>query len=297
MQTTHRTHISRLHDPVIGPNAKLRQALSCAYDKQGEIDIFYNGVPLAAQQVVPPGIYGFQPDYKNPYGFDLVKARRLIDEAGYPHGIDPKTGKPLELSIDVTATGAEERQIAEYHQRQFEQLGIRIKMIENTFARMLEKEDQGNFQMAAGTGWGADYPDPENFFFLYYGRNFPPEGKNINRYKNPEFDRLFEKMATMENSPERLGIVKKMNEILNEDCPMVLQLHKAYYTVVQPFAPRTQNNLMLEGGAKYARVDYAMREEKRREWNPVAKWPIFVGLGMVLAALGYAAHWNRRQDV
>ena len=71
----------------------------------------------------------------------------------------------------------------------------RIRVVENNFARMLEKQDQGNFQIATGSGWGADYPDAENFFFLFYSKNMPPAGKNSSRYVDPEFDKDFEQMS------------------------------------------------------------------------------------------------------
>ncbi len=285
-----------LEDPVLGLNKKLRQALSCALDSQGWIDIFYNSVPPVAQQLVPPGIFGYQPEFRNPYGFDLKKARQLIAEAGYPNGRD-KEGKQLVLTMDVNASGAEERQSVEYNQRLLEQLGIKVIILENNFGGMLEKHDQGNFQMAYGTGWGADYPDPENFFFLFYSKNFPPAGKNVSRYKNVEFDRLFEQMATMENSPARFEIVKQLNAILVEDCPAILEFNKAYYVVVQPFAPRTHNNLMLEGGIKYSWIDYELRERNRREWNPRARWPVAVAVLGVFGALGFGLFLNRRRNV
>ena len=73
-------------------------------------------------------------DWKNPNAYNLERARKqLIAEAGYPNGLDPKTGKPLELTMDVTATGSEERQTAEYEQRCFEALGIRIKVLRKHF--------------------------------------------------------------------------------------------------------------------------------------------------------------------
>ena len=61
-------------------------------------------------------------------------------------------------------------------------------------------------------GWNADYPDPENFLFLLYGPNkkVGNNGENASNYENPKFDALFEKMANMENSPERLKIIKEM---------------------------------------------------------------------------------------
>src|SRR5437899_2564522 len=126
---------------------------------------------------------------------------------------------------------------------------------------------------------------------------FPPVGKNISRYKNPEFETLFEKMAAMENSPERLEIVHRMNDILNEDCPNILNFHRAMYELIQPWAPRTHHNLMLEGGVKYGQLDYSLREQKRREWNRKPVWPVAVALGFVVAGLVYARRVNRRRNV
>ncbi|MDQ3621163.1 MAG: ABC transporter substrate-binding protein [Verrucomicrobiota bacterium] len=286
-----------MQDPVIGRNKKLRQALSCAYDPQGYSNLLYGGVAPVAQQLLSPGIFGHQRDFRNPYGPNLDKARQLMAEAGYPGGRDPNTGQALELTMDTTSTGAEERQLAEYEQRQLEQLGIRVRVIENTFARMLEKQDQGNFQIAAGTGWGADYPDPENYFFLFTSNNFPPTGKNISRYENEEFDRLFAQMATMENTPERMAIIRRMNDLLIEDCPNILNFHKAYYLVIQPWAPRTHENTMLERGFKYYTTDPVLREQKRREWNPIPAWPMSVPLGVLVAGLGYGIFLNRRRNV
>jgi len=218
----------------------------------------------------------------------------LIAEAGYPNGIDPKTGAPLELTMDVTATGSEERQTAEYEQRHFEALGVKIKVIENTFAKMLEKEDTGQFQIAPSTGWGADYPDPENFFFLFYSKNIPPAGKNASRYVSAEFDGLFEKMSIMDNGPERLALCRRLNEILAEDCPCAFNFQKAYYVVVQPWARRTHANMMLEGGLKFAQLDVALREKCWHEWNRPTLWPLALIVLILAGALRYAFLWNRR---
>jgi ABC-type transport system substrate-binding protein len=286
-----------MQDPVLGPNKKLRQALSCAFDGQSYSDIFWNSVAPVAQQMIPPGIFGYEKDYHNPYGYDLEKARRLIAEAGYPNGIDAKTGRQLELSLEASANGSEERQMTEFVQKGFEQLGIKVNVNENTFAALLAKEDNGNFQILDGTGWGADYPDPENFYMLLNSRNFPPEGKNVSRYKNPEFDKLFDQMATMDNSPERLAIVDKLRDMINEDCPQIFTFHKAFYTTTQPWARRTSTNMLLEGAFKYQQLDSPLREKLRRDWNRTPSWPPFV-LGLaIIGAIGYAIQLNRQRNV
>lgn len=285
-----------LDDPVVGKNKKLRQALSAAYDAQTYSDIFFNGVAPVATQILPPGFFGYDEKRVNPYGYNFEKAKQLLAEAGYPNGRDA-SGKQLELTIQAVTDGGESRQRAEFDQKVMQKLGIVVKIAENDFPTLLNKKDKGQFQMGSGSGWGADYPDAENYFFLFYSKNIPPAGKNETRYNNPEFDRLFEQMATMEDSPERLEIINQMNDILAEDVPLILTFNKHFYTVIQPWARRTHNNLMTEGGVKYLQIDAELRAQVRGEWNRKPLWPLWVGGGVFACAGIYAFRWNRRQRV
>ena len=287
-----------MEDPLIGKNKKLRQALSCAMDWATYSRIFYSGVAPVSEQLVPHGLFGYDANYKNPNGFNLEKAKQLLAEAGYPNGYDAKTGEQLTLTVEEPVAGTEERQRAEYNRRGLEQLGIRIKINENTFARVLERLEQGTFQLGSGTGWMLDYPDPENFFMLFYSKNFPREGANYCRYSNPEYDKLYEEMAIMENGPERLAIIQKMNAILADDCPMILQFDKAFYVATQPWSRWTHNSPMIEGGfQKYHQVDAEMREKVRADWNHKPLWPIAVLAALLVGGVVYAVRWNRTDHV
>ncbi len=287
-----------MEDPVVGKNVKLRKALSRAYNATTYTEIFYNGVSPVSHQLLPRGFFGYDPNYVNPNGYDFEKAKRLLAEAGYPDGRDAKTGEQLTLTLEEPVSGNEERQRAEYQQRAFEKLGIKIKVNENTFARVIERLEQGTFQIGSGTGWMADYPDGENYFFLFYSKNFPREGANYCRYSRPDFDRAYEQMAVMENGPERLALIQRMNEMLAEDCPVIFEFAKAYYVATPPWGKWTHNNPMIEGGFnKYHQVDAAMRARIRPEWNRRPLWPL-IALGALLAAgLAYAVRWNRGQHV
>jgi oligopeptide transport system substrate-binding protein len=284
-----------MENPVIGKNRKLRQALACAYDPKTYSEIFYNGVAPVATQLIPPGIFGFEKERKSKYSFNVERGRQLIAEAGYPNGRDAQ-GRQLELTIDAVSSGSEDRQRSEYDQRYFEALGIKVKVSESTFARLMDKQDEGSFQISTSSGWGADYPDPENYFFLFYSKNFPPAGKNYVRYNNPEFDKLYEEMAVMENTPERMAIIRRMNDIIAEDVPIIPTFNKQFYTVVQPWARRTHNNLMLEGGIKYLTLDPVLRDRLRSEWNRKPLWPIGLGGALLLVGIAYAVQVNRRRN-
>jgi ABC-type transport system substrate-binding protein len=101
-----------MEDPVLGaaagdPGRKLRQAMSLAIDVQPYLELFLNGRGVPAQTVLPPGLFGYDERYKNPFRqYDLVRAHKLLAEAGYKDGIDTKTGRRLRLSFDTSATTA-----------------------------------------------------------------------------------------------------------------------------------------------------------------------------------------------
>lgn len=287
-----------MQDPLVGQNVKLRKALACAYDAREYVQIFYSGVAPLSNQLLPRGLFGYDPQYADPNRFDLERARRLLAEAGYPDGRDAKTGEQLVLSIDEPVDGSEMRERAEYEVSLFERLGIKFKINEGTFARTMERLEQGNFQIGSGTGWMADFPDPENFFFLFYSKNFPREGANYCRYNKPEFDRAYEKMAAMDDGPERLELIKQMNKMLADDCPVIWEFNKAFYVATQPWARWTNNHPMIENGfAKYHQVDPVLRVKYQAEWNRKPLWPLVV-LGLCLVAgIAYAVNWNRQNHV
>ena len=76
------------------------------------------------------------------------------------------------------------------------------------------KNKQGQMWFLA---WGADYPDAEDFLGLYYSKNVSP-GSNDANYRNPEFDKLYEKSLTLPDGPGRTALYKQMSKIVTDDC-------------------------------------------------------------------------------
>jgi ABC-type oligopeptide transport system substrate-binding subunit len=135
-------------------------------------------------------------------------------------------------------------------------------------------------------GWNADYPDPENFFFLLYGDNAKvgKGGENASNYRNPAFDQLFERMRNMEDGPERWGLIQAMQEILRHDAPWVFGLHPKTFALSHAWYSNRKPNLLANNGLKYLRIDGAERERKRAEWNRPVVWPLLL-LALVMVGI------------
>lgn len=301
-----------MRDPVVGGYSdaarKLRQAISIAYDTEEFISIFMNGRGIPAQGPLPPGIFGYRDGEAgaNKYVYDwndgapkrksLALAKQLLAEAGYPNGIDAKSGKPLVLHLDITASGPEDKARLSWYRKQFEKINIQLDVRNTLYNRFQEKMSQGTAQIFVW-GWNADYPDPENFMFLLYGPNRKMEknGENAANYENSEFDRLFDVMKNMSNGPERQAVIDKMTDIVRRDAPWLFGLHPKDFALYHAWYKNSKPNLMAHNTLQYKRIDTVLREQKRREWNEPVTWPLW--LILVLSAVGavpaYWIYWTR----
>jgi oligopeptide transport system substrate-binding protein len=276
-----------MDDPVFGgyteDKKKLRQAISLAVDSNQYIDLSLQGMGMPAQWIVPPGLEGFDPNFKNPYRqFDpkLVKAKQLLAEAGYPDGVDKKTGKRLELNYDYYATSPALAQTMRLFQKQIQRLGVQVNLVINqysTFNSRIEKKQVQFFQF----GWNADYPDAENFAFMLYGPNESP-GPNASLYNNPEYNKLFLQMRDMNDSPERNAIMAKMREISTEDCPWIYLTYPVTRSLIQPWVANQRANPLAADSMKYVRVDPEKRVELQSSCNKAIYWPILAGIACIV---------------
>jgi oligopeptide transport system substrate-binding protein len=300
-------------DPVVGGiggrGTKIRQAISIAVDQEEYISIFQNGRGIAAQGPLPPGIFGHE---SGPEGIDSVVydwvdgkpqrkavevARQLMVEAGYPNGRDEKTGEPLVVFLDTTGGGMGEKSRLDWLTRQFAKIDVQLVVRSTDFNRFQDKIRKGNVQLYY-LGWNADYPDPENFFFLLDGREgkVAKGGENASNYANPEFDRLFAAMKNMENTPERLQIIRAMNRILHHDAPWDFGLHPKSYTLAHRWLKNRKPNDVGNNILKYQRIDAADRERARREWNQPVLWPFVLGFAVLaLAVIPVIIGYRRRE--
>lgn len=281
-------------DSLVGGDSerarKLRRALAIAIDYEEFVSIFANGRGVSGQSPIPPGIFGYLEGEAgiNHYVYDWVngalkrksieEAKKLLAEAGYANGLDVKTGQPLVIYLDTTATGVGSKSRLDWLRKQLDKINVQLVARATDYNRFQDKIRRGDTQMFY-LGWNADYPDPENFLFLLYG----PQGKvakggeNASNYMNPEYDRLFEQMKNMPNSPARQLILDHMLEILRRDSPWLWGYHPKDFVLHHSWIYNSKPNKMANNSIKYLRIDAVQRDELRKQWNQPLLWPLWLG--------------------
>lgn len=241
-------------DPLLGKNLNLRKAISHAMDTNTLLEKFYNGRGIIAHSPIPPGIDGYEKDFKNPYKeFNLGAAKAYLEKAGYPGGKGLPT---IEFSTTNSTTA---RQMAEYTQQNLAAIGINLKINATSWPQFTDKIRDKKAQMW-GIAWSADYPDAENFLQLLYGKNISP-GPNGANYQNKDFDNLYEQALKLPPGPKRTELYKGMKRIFVEDLPWITGIHRKGYTLYHGWLKNFKNHAIINGDAKYWKIDLKKKAE------------------------------------
>ncbi len=303
-------------DSVVGgygeAQRKLRRAIAIAFNEEEFIAIFLNGRGISAQGPIPPGIFGYLPGKLgiNPWIYNwhnneivrkpLSEAQQLLAQAGYPNGIDPKTGQALIINYDImTSGGPDENAQFNWMRKQFAKLNIQLNIRATLYNRFQDKMRSGDVQFF-GWAWLADYPDPENFLFLLYGPNGKVyfDGENAANYANAKVDSLFTQIAYLADSPLRQQKIDELVDIVRRDGPWIWGFFPINFTLNQTWIYPNKPNPMANNTLKYLRLNSENRAKLRLEWNRPIIWPLLILLGCIVLLWVplILAYWHREQQ-
>ncbi|MDP3940180.1 MAG: peptide ABC transporter substrate-binding protein [Deltaproteobacteria bacterium] len=201
---------------------RVRRAFSLAIDRSVFPRILHGGeTPMASW--IPPGMFAHEPDIG--LHFDLDAARSALAEAGFAGG----RGFPrVDLAVN---TGEEPRRVAENMQSQWkESLGVtvRLRNVEwKAYLKEIATDPPGIWRL----GWGADYPDPDNFMNLFTAAS----GNNHTRWGSAEFDRLVADAALDADKSRRKAMYDDAQRILCAEAAAIMPLYsRAHNFLVSP---------------------------------------------------------------
>ena len=206
-------------------NKLLRQAIATGIDRVSFIDNVRRGIGKPATSWIPPGMPGYDEELGVEYQFDATKAKDLLAQAGYPNG----AGLP---TIKFSYTNSAGNQvIAEFLQGQMKtnlNINITLDGMESSAFQAFVNAEQHQW---AWFGWGADYPDPDNWLPEIFGTG---AGNNHTTYSNPEFDTLCEDAAKELNNTKRLELYAQAQEMIVDDVPIVPMFFRERFWLVKP---------------------------------------------------------------
>ena len=226
-------------------NILVRRALAHSINRS-LIPKILKGGELAASSWIPKGMFGYNDGIGSK--FNPQKARSLLANAGYADG------KNFPKVTAVFNTGDVNRLVGEYLQEQWKKhLNIDIKFESQEWKVFLSRLDLDPPQIFR-LGWGADFPDPDNFMNLF----ITTSGNNRLQWANQHYDQLVAKGSTLKNPQDRKTVYDEAQVLLTEtEVPMIPLFVSAQNLLVKPYIRGLKTNAMELLYLKRIRIEEA----------------------------------------
>jgi len=191
-------------------NKKLRQAISCAIDKQAIVDIVLEGRGKWQTSILNRGAWSFldNDEVEGGYAYDVERAKKLLAEAGY---------KPGELTLELTAaTDNPYKTIAPIIQANLKEIGINV-VIKSMDQATLKTECANGHQELFLWRWNIAARVDETYREIFY-TNYPT---NYHQLKDSYVDEMADKVLTEKNPALRLEYSHDLQNYLVELVPQI----------------------------------------------------------------------------
>ncbi len=254
-----------MDDPVVGgytaEKVALRRAVNLAYDIDREIRLLRRNQAIPAQAAMPPGTFGYDPAYRSEMSrYDPARAKALLDLYGY---IDRDgdgwrelpNGQPLVLQLS-TQSSQIDRQSNEIWQKSLQAVGLRIRFVPAQWPENLKAARAGSLQMWTLAD-SATVPDGQPSIEYFYG---PSAGaNNLARFRLPAFDRIYERMQTMPDGPERAALFLEASNLVAAYMPYRTQVHRLLTDLSQPWITGWRQGQFRAESWQFTEIDAGMR--------------------------------------
>lgn len=230
-----------MNDPLM-QDKRIRQALNYGFDRNKLVAYLRNGMGDGnVNGIVPNGLDGF------------VSVTNLLYKPGKAQELISQVKKELTQPIEITlSTNNTYLDIAEYLQREWEKLGIKVKIDVMPPSTLRQSIATNKLAFFRGS-WIADYPDAENYLSLFYSNNFTPNGPNYTHFANKAFDELYQKALQTVNDSARKKIYEQMDAIIAEEVPVIVLFYDKVARFTQPNVHGLGTNPMNSLNLKYVR--------------------------------------------
>jgi peptide/nickel transport system substrate-binding protein len=209
-----------LNDPV------LRKGITLAIDNQALVDtvLLGHGRPGQDGWTHPDSAWA---DPNGKHEFDVARANRQLDDAGYRRGEDgtrrTPAGAPLQFNITVAANEPQHQRAAQLISQQVETIGVKMNVEAIDPATLRARRGNLNYDSFITNLESHAHADPDalSFFFHSPVPNAPSAG-SFGAWSNPQFDTLVEQARRQIDTGERKRLLVEAQHIFAQDAPTLV---------------------------------------------------------------------------
>ncbi len=227
MLTTTQLHTSYFGYDCSAPpfsRVEVRRAVNHAIDRARINERIFGGLGVVARSLLPPGLLGNDPNLAG-IEHDPDRARALMRDAGHAAG----------LRVEYRTWDTDEFNNSGLLALLIEDLsaiGIEVNVTRHAATEARRPLQQRGHGMVFCGNWYADFPDPDNFFYVF----FHSDSSAVRGlyFTSPELDRQIGEGRRTADIERRTQIYRALNEMVVREAPLATLFHERLFVIHKP---------------------------------------------------------------
>jgi len=227
MLNTTQLHTSYFaYDCSLAPfnRVEVRRAINHAIDRERINEKVFGGLGVVAHSLLPPGLLGYEPSLRG-VEHDVDRARALMRDGGYPTGfrVEYRTWDTDEFNNSGLLPLLIENLAA---------IGIEINVTRHSATEARKPLQQPGHGMVFCGNWYADFPDPDNFFYVFFHTD--SSAVRGAYFHSDEIDKQIVEGRRAADIERRREIYRSLNEMVVREAPLAPLFHERLFVVHKP---------------------------------------------------------------
>ncbi|QWG61741.1 ABC transporter substrate-binding protein [Bacillus mycoides] len=225
---------------------RVRQAFIYGLERQKVIDTYFQGYASLVNVPITPVSWAYTEEGINKYEYNLEKAKKLLDEAGWKAGSDgirEKDGQKLKVSYFASSVSKINDVMIPVMKEDYKKIGVDFNPEYMDFNTMISKVIKGDYDLAMVSTPMIDDPSGTIEEFVSTSK------RNYDGYHNPKVDELAKQALETLDIEKRKEIYKKLYQELSEDPPVIFlnnsKVVSAHNARIQGLQEDNYNGILL----------------------------------------------------
>ena len=189
-------------------NIRVRKAIQMAINRQKIIDELYDGEGTPVDGIYPRGLHGYSEENQGWLKYDPERAKRYLKRAGKDVGVR------IELAADSTAS-MRELNLLNMIRQDLQAVGLTVSIVSYDTDSWMYLRTHGKL-MAFCSVWSADYNDPDNFIYTFFGSREKTLRRSGNFAEKDVMKRIVQARSIVDDD-ERMAEYAALEKLLIQD--------------------------------------------------------------------------------
>jgi oligopeptide transport system substrate-binding protein len=209
-------------------NAKVRQAFAQAIDRESYVKNVLKGRGYSASTLIPKGMRDYNPSLGTGQAFDPTKAKAALQGSGLT--ADQLTS--MNIKYTYNSNSATSKTIAQFIQDQLKtNLGVTL-VLDGTDSKTNSKRlHTGNYTIGGPSGWGADYPDEQDWYDIF----MTGSGNQFSNWSNASYDKAVTDADAATDQAKRDTLYNQAGKIVVDEAPVIFLNQRTRWTLIKPY--------------------------------------------------------------